>query len=247
MTDDATLYRRVRSRLREIEPLRRAYHFLYAVGTALRDSSDRSRAQFEGFYSGGEDAWHYAGPLEQQRIALEFGLLDAASSGRNFASALEVGCAEGFFTERLAARCDNLVAVDISQRSIERAARRCAAWPAVSFECWDVRRWPAGRREAYELITAMHVLEYVRSPFAMRRIRARMVDSLRPGGHLLISSVYQGTYGERSWWGRLLLQGGNWINGYFAAHPQLRVVATSESDLAVCRSRDVLLRKALRP
>jgi len=246
MPERPTLYRRIRSRLRDIEPLRRAYHFLIAFKLAFWDSSERSRAELDDFYALREDRWDYARDLEQRRMDAEVALVDQVAQGRRFSSVLELGCAEGMYTERLATRSERLVSVDISAIAVDRARRRLAASPHVGFECWDVRDWPTDRSGAYDLVSALHVLEYVRSPFAMRRVRANIVDSLRDGGYLLIGSVYQDTYVERTrWLGAILVQGGNWINSYFASHPQLTVVAQSESDLGVCWSRDVLLRKSV--
>lgn len=238
-----TLYRSLRSRLRERRSLRSAYHLLLALGIALRDSSRRSRAELDTVFSGANDPWKYSRAEERARHATELGMLDAAGASR-VPRALELGCAEGFFTERLAARCDELVAVDLSAISLERARSRCAAHPHVRFEQWDLRDWPRETAGAFDLVVAIHVLEYIRSPLALARVRRSMVDSLRAGGLLLVANVHQGSLSETSWWGRYILHGGNWINDFIADHPGLEVVSSTQIELGDCRSLDVLLRRS---
>jgi 2-polyprenyl-3-methyl-5-hydroxy-6-metoxy-1,4-benzoquinol methylase len=241
MRDQETLYRRIRSRLREYGALRSAFHLALSTAVACRDSAHRSRQELDGVFDR-EDPWNYAGPREQARHAAELGMLESRLGG-SFGDALEIGCAEGAFTQRLAQRCRSLAAADLSAVSLERAARRCAGQPNVRFEQWDVRAWPRAQGP-FDLIVAIHVLEYVRSPLALARVRRRMIEALRPGGWLLVGNVYQDTVSERAWWGKYLLHGGNWINDFFAAHPALQVVAHSETDLGDCRSLDVLMQKA---
>jgi predicted TPR repeat methyltransferase len=215
---------------------------LLSLGIALRDSSRRSRAELDAAFAGASDPWKYSRAEERARHATELGMLDAADAGR-LPRVLELGCAEGLFTERLALRCDELVAVDISAISLERARSRCAAHSHVRFEQWDLREWPRETAGAFDLVVAIHVLEYIRSPFALARVRRSMVGSLKAGGLLLVANVYQGSLNETSWWGKFILQGGNWINDFIADHPGLEVISSTQTELGECRSLDVLLRR----
>lgn len=237
-----TLYRRVRSRLRQRRSLRSAYHFLLSLGIALRDSPRRSRAELDSVFSGARDPWNYSRSQERARHDTELGMLDGAGASRP-SRALELGCAEGFFTQRLAARCDEVVAVDISAICLARARQRCAAHPQVRFEQWDLREWRRKPEGNFDLVVAIHVLEYIRSPLALARVRRSMVESVRIGGLLLVGNVHQDAVSETSWWGRYFVHGGNWINGFVARHPSLEIVSTTQSDLGDCRSLDVLLRR----
>lgn len=237
-----TLYRRVRSRLRQRRWLRSAYHFALSMGIAARDSPRRSREELDSVFSAARDPWNYSRAQEQARHDTELGMLDGAGAGR-VARALELGCAEGFFTQRLAPRCGELVAVDISAICLARARERCAGHRQVRFEQWDLRQWPRDPRRTFDLVVAIHVLEYIRSPLALARVRRSLVESVCIGGLLLVGNVHQDAVSETSWWGRYLVQGGNWINGFVARHRCLEIVSTTQSDLGDCRSLDVLLRR----
>jgi 2-polyprenyl-3-methyl-5-hydroxy-6-metoxy-1,4-benzoquinol methylase len=99
---------------------------------------------------------------------------------------------------------------------------------------------------SYDLIVIIHALEYIRNPLAIRRARAKLVDGLRPGGFLLVSTMGGNEVFRESWWGRYLLRGGEHINDFFARHPALEVIETAEMSLGdggEYVSHDLLLRK----
>ena len=50
-----------------------------------------------------------------------------------FAKALEVGCAQGFLTERLAARVERLIACDISAEAMRQARENCRGFAMSNF------------------------------------------------------------------------------------------------------------------
>ncbi len=55
---------------------------------------------------------------------------------------------------------------------------------------------------SYDLIVIIHALEYVRNPIYVRRARTKLVNSLRPGGYLLIGTMKIADIYEDAWWGR---------------------------------------------
>src|ERR1700694_4639910 len=100
-----------------------------------------------------------------------------------FRRALEVGCAEGAFTERLAPHCRKLDAVDISAVAVQRAADRTASFPDVSCErCKLPAEFPA---DAFDLIVASDVLCYLLWPDLEASISA-FEHALAPGGRLVL-------------------------------------------------------------
>jgi SAM-dependent methyltransferase len=100
-----------------------------------------------------------------------------------FKRVLEVGCAEGAFTERLAPRCRKLDAVDISAVAVQRAADRSAPFPGVSCErCKLPTEFPA---DAFDLIVASDVLYYLSWPDLEASISA-LEHALAPGGRLVL-------------------------------------------------------------
>jgi SAM-dependent methyltransferase len=237
-------YRGVRRTLRRVGPLRSAWHLFLALRECLRDSSQRSRDQIDREFQRHADPWRYTtNAREQERFNREARMLDAVREGRLFQNVLEVGCAEGAFTELLAPRCESLLAVDISGIAVARTrVRRC--WDKhVRCERWDLRRDPVP--DTFDLIVVMHVWAYIRCPTTFRKACAKLVESLRPGGYLLVGEVSQAEMVENSWWSRCLLHSGSSITEFHGRHPALRVVSTATTDLGDCTSIEALFRRIL--
>ncbi len=192
------------------------------------DSPTRNRAAVSRDFERVRDPWNYASPREQRRLRLQAELLDSVRGGSLFREALEIGCAEGAFTEVLAPKCLSLLAVDLSPVALARARERCASCEHVQFLQWDLRRDPVPGQ--FDLIVATHVLDYIGRPAALKAIRAKLVDGLRPRGILLIGNVRQGEVLERASWARYLVRGGKWIDAFMADHDRVRVVATRSDD-----------------
>jgi O-antigen/teichoic acid export membrane protein/SAM-dependent methyltransferase len=236
-------YRRLRHSLARVGFLRSGYYLLLAIREAMRDSPARGRIELDQGFERREDPWDYATvSYQRDRIRTEVEMLDAVRGPSRFAKVLEVGCAEGIFTEMLAPRCDSLLAVDISQVALARARQRLCAHEQVRFAELDLRVDPLP--ETYDLIVIIHALEYIRNPIYVRRARAKLVNALRPGGYLLVGAMKVTEIHENAWWGRYFLRSGKRINAFFAEHPALKVVRTAEFYLGNDYvSYDVLLRK----
>ena len=164
-------------------------------------------------------------------------MLDAVRGGLRFQRALEVGCSEGLFSGSLAARCESVLAVDISPIALARARERCRWSNHVRFAEWNLRRDPVPG--TYDLIVVESVFEYFHRPSAIRAARAKLVDALSPGGYLLVGNSRESEVVESAWWGKPLIRGAQWIDVFMAEHPRLRVVATVADDFYV----DTLFRK----
>src|SRR5271156_2900408 len=79
---------------------------------------------FEQLYTADPDPFGYAiSPYEKRKYAATIGGLPRA----RFRRAFEIGCSIGVLTRLLATRCDNLLAVDVSQASLASARMRCRA------------------------------------------------------------------------------------------------------------------------
>lgn len=72
---------------------------------------------------------------------------------------LEVGCAEGKMTERLATMFSYVEAIDISRIAISRAPRL----PNVTYQVGDIENWRF-HGQHYDLIVISEVLEHLREP-----------------------------------------------------------------------------------
>src|SRR5205085_383932 len=108
---------------------RRRLRWLAGYGWSAEDFAQR-------YATDAADAWGYADSAEHGRRA-EW-ILDALP-GPRFGTALEVGCAQGFLSQRLAARADRLIACDISAEAIRRASENCRPLSNVEFRVADIR------------------------------------------------------------------------------------------------------------
>lgn len=218
----------------------------WQLGHALRDawldSSPRAQPVIKQDFSQ-TDPWSYTtSSLEILRHRGEAGMLDRVREIRRFGSALEIGCAEGVFTEILAERCDSLLATDFSEVALARARQRCQWGEHVTFAQMDLRNDPLPGN--FDLIVAIHVLEYIKNPITLRRVRDKLVHGLRIGGYLLIGSCTgDNEFRERLWWSRYMLRGGRRINAFVLAHPQLTIMDAATNPLPGSISWDLLLRR----
>jgi SAM-dependent methyltransferase len=150
----------------------------------------KTRGKMDRVFSRGEDPYGYArSPYETARLEA----MEAALGERCYARAVEVGCAEGFFTQRLAGRCEKVAAVDISPVALERARRRLRDQPGVSFHEADVRAWaPEG---AGDLVVLGDVLYYLDKPMLGAEFEAvfpKIRGWLVPGGRLILAHGFAG-------------------------------------------------------
>jgi SAM-dependent methyltransferase len=198
------------------------------LAKALRDvATSRPRQivdRFDDLYASRTDPWQMLGAGQQTRFRDAGAMLDSVRAGRRFATAIEVGCAEGTCTRQmLAERCESLLATDVSRVALERARAFCAGLSHVDFARWDILADSPPR--TFELTVVMSVLE----PFYRRRdlnvAREKMVELTAPGGYLLLSNTMHGV-AEDAWWGRWLIHGANWQDRFISRHPKLKVVHT---------------------
>lgn len=138
-----------------------------------------SREYFETLYGAADDPWSFASSA-YEREKYDRSL---AALAPNYGRALEIGCSIGVFTERLARRCSELVAVDISERAIARAQQRCAHQPQIRFvRASYPHESPPG---AFDLITCCEV-GYYWSDADLALARERIAGSLVANGDLLL-------------------------------------------------------------
>jgi len=236
-------YWSVRHSLARSRFLRSIYYLLLSLREAMLDSSERGKAELNQEFETREDPWDYAtAPFQVDRILREVAILDSVRPPGLFQDALEIGCAEGLFTEKLAPICKTLLAVDISGVALHRTKQRLAGQDHVQFALLDLRIDPIPA--SYDLIVIIHALEYIRNPLHVRRIRTKLANSLRPGGYLFIGTMEVAEIYESAWWARFMLRSGQQINRFFAAHPALKTVRTDKLHLGKDYiAYDILLQK----
>ncbi len=153
------------------------------------------------------DPWDYArNAVDAERFRLCLEMLDEACGSRLFGRACEIGCAEGFFTERLAPRCESVLSLDGSELALSRARRRLCHCGNVHFAKFDLRR-DGLADDNFDLILAMDVLPYLRHPLQFRAARDTIVRSLKPGGYLLVTTFGHRWLEDSWWWCRWLPRG----------------------------------------
>jgi peptidoglycan/xylan/chitin deacetylase (PgdA/CDA1 family)/2-polyprenyl-3-methyl-5-hydroxy-6-metoxy-1,4-benzoquinol methylase len=130
------------------------------------------------------DPWNYGGS-HYERIKYEdtLELIPHAPSAR----ALELACAEGHFTTRLATRVGALVASDISAKALARAQARAEGVDNVEFRQLDFmgQEIPG----TYDLIVCSEVLYYAGDRLA--QVAGKIADRLNPGGRLVMTHANQ--------------------------------------------------------
>ncbi len=136
-----------------------------------------------------------ADPFDYERLPYERARFAAMEKAlRPCGSILEVGCAEGAFTERLARLAPRVSALDISAVALGRARRRpgCAS---VRFVESDLRRWSPTHGERFGAIVIGDVLYYLDKPLVQEEFREtirRVASWLEPGGLLLLAHAFAG-------------------------------------------------------
>jgi SAM-dependent methyltransferase len=147
-----------------------------------------------------EDAWRAGDPwdfetsaLDQQSYARQLTLLGR----RRYDRVLEIGCAAGAFTRRVAALADRVLAVDVAPSAIERARQDVP--PNVEFRVSDVMELDPVREGPWDLIVmseTIYYLGWLYTFFEVGWLADQMFDATRPGGRFLMAN----TYGSDSHW-----------------------------------------------
>jgi SAM-dependent methyltransferase len=135
---------------------------------------------FERVYREADDPWHFA---TSQYEAAKYAATLAALPRARYRNAFEIGCSIGVLTQRLAGRCQRLLAVDVAEAALALARARCAALPWVRLARMRVPdEVPA---EAFDLILVSEVAYYW-SLADLTRAEALIIEHLEPGGQLLL-------------------------------------------------------------
>ena len=127
------------------------------------------------------DPWNYGSGYERIKYDYTLQLIPD-----DVGSAVELACAEGVFTQRLASRVRTLTACDISPKALSRATDRCRGLSNINFRVVDVvsDRLPQGQ----ELIVASEFLYYLDGIEELRRVATKLRDALLPGGYLVMAN-----------------------------------------------------------
>jgi SAM-dependent methyltransferase len=136
---------------------------------------------FDDLYRRSADPWSFeSSDYEARKYAETLAVLP----NERYSSAFEVGCSIGVLTKRLSERCDSLLAIACSPIALERAIERCGPSDGVRFEQMNVpREYPD--EATFDLVVLSEVAYYW-SWQDLRWVFDRIVEQLRPRGHLLL-------------------------------------------------------------
>ena len=216
----------IRGKLKQLPGLQSTYYLAIVLRQMVEDQW-MSPASFDQVFTASEDPWESHSEREKLRFATTLDVL--AASGRDrFGAAVELGCAEGIFTAKLAPMCERLDALDFSEVALSRARRRLEGRTNVAFRKWDMRNEPLAG--TWDLVVAMGVLTSLYRPRDVKTVSAGVVRAVKPGGFLLFSDVRQSVVFENAWWGPLLLRGGEQIRRHLTSRPDLELVRSADTD-----------------
>ncbi|MEP6911083.1 MAG: SAM-dependent methyltransferase [Actinomycetota bacterium] len=149
------------------------------------------RAQGETF----ESAWREGDPwdletsaLDQESYARQLALL----GDRRYERALEMGCAAGAFTRRLAPLADRILAVDVAPSAIERARQEALA--NVEFRVGDVMELDPVLEGPWDLVImseTVYYLGWLYTFFEIGWLARQLLEATRPGGRFLMANTVE--------------------------------------------------------
>ncbi len=138
---------------------------------------------FERIHARSDDPWGFeTSPYERAKYADTLAALD----GRRYRNGLELGCSIGVMTPLLAARCDDLLAIDISATALARAQTRCAVLPGVRFaQAALPQELPALDPGSCDLLVLSELL-YFLSPGDIDRLMSGVLAAAAPDAVILL-------------------------------------------------------------
>jgi cyclopropane fatty-acyl-phospholipid synthase-like methyltransferase len=144
-----------------------------------------SAAFFEAKYQKKTDPWDFStNTYELQR----YNAIIRAIAHRRYGRAFEPGCSIGVLTERLAAYCDEIHAIDFSPSACAQARARCARLPQVKVTCASL---PAGTPAKDFDLLVLSEIGYYFTPEDWQRTSAALIDSL-PQGAIVLAAHWLG-------------------------------------------------------
>lgn len=135
---------------------------------------------FEQMYATDPDPWQFeTSEYEAKKYATTLAALPKAQ----YRSALEIGGSIGVLTEKLAARCQSLLSLDVSAQAQARAKARCHELSQVEFAIMQVpRQYPL---RTFDL-TLVSEVGYYWGWDDLPQAQQQIAQQLEPGGHLLL-------------------------------------------------------------
>lgn len=146
----------------------------------MNSSQSLPPSYFDALYQTDPDPWKFAtSEYEAEKYAATIAVLQE----RHYRSALEVGGSIGILTQKLAAACNLVLSIDVSQTAQAQAIQRCQQLPHVRFALMNFpQEYP---HETFDLILVSEV-GYYWCYNDLYIAQQRMFELLEPNGHLLL-------------------------------------------------------------
>jgi SAM-dependent methyltransferase len=141
-----------------------------------------------------EGAWRVGDPWDLETSALDqesYARQLALIGDRRYGCVLEIGCAAGAFTRRLAALADHVLALDVAPSAIERARQDVS--PNVEFRVGDAMELDPVREGPWDLVVMSETIYYVGwlyTFFEVGWLSDQLFEATQPGGRFLMANTY---------------------------------------------------------
>jgi protein-L-isoaspartate O-methyltransferase len=136
-----------------------------------------SAAFFEAKYQKRADPWNFSSNAYELR---RYEAIICAITHRRYARAFEPGCSIGVLTERLAAYCDAVYAIEFSSTASDQAQARCAHLPNVEVRCAAM---PEGMPARDFDLVVLSEIGYYFTPQVWQLISSTLIDSIPHGAY----------------------------------------------------------------
>lgn len=144
------------------------------------DNGSLNESYFNDVYSNKDDPWDFeTSGYERNKYQATL----EALSRKQYNHAFEIGCSIGVLTQLLAARCNKLLSVDVSELPLEKARKRLKDHPQVTIKKMAVpAEFPP---HSFDLIILSEVGYYWSLP-DLHHAQQLIIQHLHPKGQLLL-------------------------------------------------------------
>lgn len=97
----------------------------------MNEKQTLTEKYFEDVYAANDDPWDFeTSEYEAEKYTETIKSLPR----ENYKNAFEIGCSIGVLSEKLAAKCERILAVDVSEKALEKAEARCKNLLQITFK-----------------------------------------------------------------------------------------------------------------
>lgn len=145
-----------------------------------KDNKTLTPEYFEKVYAANDDPWNFR---TSKYESAKYKATLAALPREKYDNAFEIGCSIGVLTERLAEKCEKILAVDVSEKAIEQAKKRCRNLPNIRFQTMQFPdEFPDDK---FDLILISEVGYYL-SPMDWGKAMTKIFAQLTENGQVML-------------------------------------------------------------